>query len=263
MQSAAALVSVWLYATRNLAAGSRVDIGAAGILVGAARLRHAGLGCAGTPGRYLGWNAAAGARIHRRGALVEQRALARELDRNRDCRGAKWRNDFGLSHRRRFADGAGGRADDAQPSRVAARAGDTPLQNRTAGTRRRDYGIGLHSLSLAGWARRQMGHGAARTNGARVSRAAAGRGPGDFSGARTADRFATAPSARARPGPGLRESARVSRRRRFARHLLDGYGAARATDHAALSDGAQSGGMDRARRRTAAARQDLAQYRRG
>ena len=121
------------------------------------------------------------------------------------------------------------------------------LQNRAARTRRCSYGSGLSPLRVPACSCRAVGDGPARTDDPSISGAAPGRGPANVPGARAADRAATSPGARTWARPRLREPARVSRRRRPARRVLDGHRAARPIDYAALPDRAQPAGVDRAR----------------
>ncbi len=167
-------------------------------------------------------------------------------------------NHSGLPSHRRFACRARSRTGNANSARLPSPSRRAALQNRATRARRCSDGSGLSPLCVPAWACGTLGDGPARTDGARLSGAAPGRGPANLPGARAADRAATPPGARTRAGPRLREPARISRRRRSARRVLDGHRAARTIDHAALPDRAQPGGVDRARRGQTAAGQDPA-----
>ncbi len=75
------------------------------------------------------------------------------------------------------------------------------------------------------------------------------RGAADLPGPQPPDRSPAPARAPARSGPRLRKPARIPRRRRPARHLLDRHGAARQPHHPPIPDRAQPAGVDRPRLR--------------
>ena len=224
------------------------------------RLRHAGVGCTGAARRASA--TACGCRLPHEITIERSWSNAPSLDSETEIEIAVEQSGETILECRLVDDlagGAGGHARDAQscaPFRACARRCATKSSRASAAMcapERSTFAIASPLGLVERWAMAPL-----EQTGARVSGAAAGRGPGDLSCARPPDRSAAAPGARARTGPRFREPARVSRRRRSARRVLDGDCAARPVDHAPLPDRAQPGGVDRSRRGKAAARQNPA-----
>ena len=133
---------------------------------------------------------------------------------------------------------------------LPARPGKRSLSRGTPGARRLHHRPALHSLSLAAFTRRTLGDGAACPDRARLSRVAHRRRAANIPGPQPTDRPATAANASAWTWARLRKPARLPRRRRHARHLLDRQRASRKPDHAPVPDRAQPARVDRARLRT-------------
>ena len=145
--------------------------------------------------------------------------------------------------------GAGGRSSGAPAHGFSPRAGAPSLSRRTPGTRRLRNRLALRSLSFAPGTRRALGQGQTHPDRPRLSGVAHHRGAADLPGPQPPDRSPTPPGAPARSGPRLRKPARIPRRRRPARHLLDRHGAARQPHHPPVPDRAQPAGVDRPRLR--------------
>ena len=194
-----------------------------------------------------------------------QLRVTRELDRSAGARPPTTvRADARATTRRRHRGAAGRRAVDGAPSATCPK-WRSPC--RPARPSRVEYGV---TPRERGDTPRRAGHGALRERlGARrrAGRASpieqtvrvypdlhAAQHARAAPGAQPVDGRRAAAGAPARRRPRVRAAARLSRRRRAARRVLDGDGAARQARHPALSPGAQPDRVDHARRQPPAAR---------